>query len=238
VSLEQPSEAFTSKIKVLIVDDQQIIQQGLAVILSYQPGLVVVGTAANGRDALEQCLLKRPDVVLMDVRMPIMDGVEATVQLRQQLPATRVLILTTFDDEEYAIAALKAGASGYLLKDIPGEELAGAIRAVYHGIYQLDPNVGSKLIMGLSSSQASTPTSPPLQTTPSPTSPTERRLDLSERELEILRLVARGATNREIAETLVITEGTVKNHVSNILSRLGLRDRTQAAIFARDQGLL
>ena len=238
MSLEQPPEAFISKIKVLIVDDQQIIQQGLAVILSYQPGLAVVGTAANGRDALTQCLLTRPDVVLMDVRMPIMDGVEATAQLHQQLPATRVLILTTFDDEEYAIAALKAGASGYLLKDIPGEELAGAIRAVYHGIYQLDPNVGSKLIMGLSSSQASTPTSPPLQTTPSPTSPTERRLDLSERELEILRLVARGATNREIAETLVITEGTVKNHVSNILSRLGLRDRTQAAIFARDQGLL
>jgi len=162
----------------------------------------------------------------MDIRMPVMDGIAATAALRQKSPGCQVLMLTTFDDDEYVVKSLRAGAQGYLLKDIPAADLAQAIRLTHAGIYQLAPTVAGKLIgqLGL---DAGVP--------PRPVTPVEH--DLTERELEVLRLVATGATNREIAERLYVSEGTVKNHVSNILGRLGLRDRLQAALFAHEHGL-
>ncbi len=224
-------------VRVLVVDDQRLMRDGIASLLDIQDGIKVVGTAANGQEALEQALTLQPDVILMDVRMPIMDGVAATTQVRRQLPSCQVLMLTTFDDEEYVIEALRAGATGYLLKDIPAYNLAQAVKAAHQGIYQLDPAVAGKVFNSLAaaSSQQSRSHIPSSKDhTATPVKPT----DLTEREIEVLRLIAHGATNREIAEALVISEGTVKNHISNILSRLGLRDRTQAAIYARENNLL
>lgn len=246
--MSQPSESVQSAqptnpaVRVLIVDDQQLMRDGIASLLKIQDGLDIVSTAANGQEALEQAVSLQPDVILMDVRMPILDGVAATEQIHRQLPACKILMLTTFNDETYVLEALQVGASGYLLKDLPARDLAQAILAVHRGIYQLDPTVADQLKTLLSrplaareQSGASTPTTPT-----TPTIPTDAivPMDVTEREREVLRLIARGATNREIAEELVISEGTVKNHISNILSRLNLRDRTQAAIYARDHGLL
>jgi DNA-binding NarL/FixJ family response regulator len=205
----------SADIRVLVVDDQRLIRDGIASLLGIEPGLVVVGTAADGRAALELAARLRPDVVLMDVRMPTMDGVAATVALRRDLPGCRVLMLTTFDDEDYVVRALRAGASGYLLKDVPAADLAQAIRLAHAGVDQYDPSVASRLVSAID------------RTT----------LPLTARELDVLRLIASGATNKEIAGRLYVSEGTVKNHVSNILSRLGLRDRTQAALYARDHDL-
>ncbi len=222
-----------TKVRVLVVDDQRLIREGIASLLNIQEGVEVVGTAEDGQGAVEQALALSPDVVLMDVRMPVMDGATATATLTRQLPASQVLMLTTFDDEDYIVKALQAGAKGYLLKDIPVGDLAQAIRLAHAGIFQLDPAVAGKLVGALNrpdktpsplSSPASAPHPPPDA--------------LTDREREVLRLIATGATNREIAVQLVVSEGTVKNHVSNILSRLGLRDRTQAAIYARDQRLI
>jgi DNA-binding NarL/FixJ family response regulator len=215
------------KVRVLVVDDQRLIREGIASLLSIQEGIEVVGTAEDGQEAIEQALALSPHVILMDVRMPVMDGVTATAALARQLPHSQVLMLTTFDDEEYIVKALQAGAKGYLLKDIPVSDLAQAIRLTHSGIYQLDPSVAGKLINAFQradSSSESVSHHPALES-------------LTEREREVLRLIATGATNREIAAQLVVSEGTVKNHVSNILSRLGLRDRTQAAIYARDHHL-
>lgn len=225
------SEEQNRPIRVLVVDDQQLMRDGLSSLLSIQPGIEIVGLAANGREAVEQAQRLSPDIILMDVRMPVMDGVTATQQVRQQLPSCQVLMLTTFDDDEYVFKALAAGASGYLLKDIPAEALAKAIQLAYKGIYQLDPSIAGKLIGTLATSPSSSLTGP------APAA-IAQQYDLTEREGEVLRLIAQGATNREIAERLVISEGTVKNHISNILSRLGLRDRTQAAIFARENKLI
>jgi DNA-binding NarL/FixJ family response regulator len=231
-------------VRVLVVDDQRLMRDGIASLLEMQEAIEVVGTASNGQEALEKAVSLRPDVILMDVRMPVMDGVVATGQVRSKLPSCRILMLTTFDDEEYVIDALRAGASGYLLKDLPAPDLASAVRAVYKGIYQLDPVVASKVIASLSRLQTidSAKQSVSVSSTSSPMSnagtPSPRLADLTGREVEVLRLIAKGATNREIAERLVISEGTVKNHISNILSRLGLRDRTQAAIYARENGWL
>jgi DNA-binding NarL/FixJ family response regulator len=222
------SEPAAASIRVLVADDQGLIREGIASLLALQPGIVVAGTAANGAEALELALAAAPDVVLMDVRMPVMDGIEATAALARQAPRCQVLMLTTFDDEEYIVKALRAGARGYLLKDIPAAELAQAIHLAHAGIYQLDPLAAGKLVGALGRLDV------PLSSTPSPAS-----FDgLTERELAVLRLLARGATNREIAAELLISEGTVKSHVSNILSRLGLRDRVQAAIYARDRNLI
>lgn len=220
-------------IRVLVVDDQRLMRDGIASLLSIQEGIAVVGDAANGEEAVTQALALTPDVILMDVRMPVMDGVTATAQVRQKVPTCQVIMLTTFDDEESIVKALVAGASGYLLKNIPVEDLAQAIRLVERGIYQLEPSIVNKLMGALvAPNRLATPAAKPegkadLVVT-----------DLSEREREVLRLIARGATNREIANHLIISEGTVKNHVSHILSRLNLRDRTQAALYARDVGLL
>jgi DNA-binding NarL/FixJ family response regulator len=232
------TDKAVAPVRVLVVDDQQIIREGISTILSFQSGITVLGTAANGQEAVERAVQLEPEVVLMDVRMPLMDGVEATRQLRSRLSACRVLMLTTFDDDEYIIEALRAGASGYLLKDIPGQELAQAIRSVHSGLYQLDPTVASRVIANLGNPRVSSTATDNHLASPKPAVAPVRKVELTERELEILRLIARGATNREIASHLVITEGTVKNHISNIFNRLGLRDRTQAAIYARENGLL
>ena len=227
----QPSQQSSEQaVRVLIVDDQQLMRDGIASLLKIQDGLEIVGMAANGQEAVELAVSQQPDVILMDVRMPILDGVAATEQVHRQLPTCKILMLTTFNDEAYVLEALQVGASGYLLKDLPARDLAQAIQAVHRGIYQLDPTVADQLKALLSRAQTAREQPGALKAID--------EADLTERELEVLRLIARGATNREIAETLVISEGTVKNHISNILGRLNLRDRTQAAIYARDHGLL
>ena len=218
-------------VRVLVVDDQQLMRDGLASLLSIQEGIEVVGTAANGQAAIEQAATLSPDIVLMDIRMPVLDGIAATTQMRRLLPC-QVLMLTTFDDEEYIVKALIAGACGYLLKDIPARDLAQAIRLAHRGIYQLDPSIAGKLVGALTSATR------PVEKTISSPAANDDLSALTEREIEVLRLIATGATNREIAQELVISEGTVKNHVSNILAGLGLRDRTQAAIYARENNLI
>ncbi|KOT88227.1 LuxR family transcriptional regulator [Streptomyces sp. NRRL F-5755] len=190
-------------------------------MLSIRPGITVVGTAEDGREAVAKVLELQPDVVLMDVRMPGMDGVEAVAVLRGEAPECRAVMLTTFDDEEYVVQALRAGAFGYLLKDLPADELAHAVRLAHAGVTQLDASVTRHLAASL----------------PAPC-PRAAVAALSPREIDILRLVAQGRTNREIAAQLYLSEGTVKNHVSRILGRLALRDRTQAALRARELGLL
>jgi len=215
-------------VTVLVVDDQRLVREGIASLLDIQDGIRVVGQAVNGQEALEKALALCPDVILMDVRMPVMDGIVATAQIHRQLPGCQVIMLTTFDDEEYIVKSLRAGAVGYLLKDIPASQLARAVQLAHAGIYQLEPSVAGKLVGmldGVRSERAQTIAPPPLEG------------DLTERELEVLRLIGTGATNREIADRLVVSEGTVKNHVSSILGRLGLRDRTQAALYAHEHGL-
>ncbi len=220
-----------NNITVLIVDDQRLIREGIASLLGIQEGVTVLGTAVDGQEAITRALELQPDVVLMDIRMPVMDGITATARIRQQQPNCQVLMLTTFDDEEYIVKSLQAGASGYLLKDIPAADLAQAVRLTHTGIYQLDPSVAGKLVGALGKGgkrggEEETAVSPPIEH------------DLTDRELEVLRLIATGATNREIASQLVVSEGTVKNHVSSILSTLGLRDRIQAALYAHEHHLI
>jgi DNA-binding NarL/FixJ family response regulator len=216
--------AAEEPVRVLVVDDQELIREGIASLLGIQPGIEVVGTAADGREAVEKVLALAPDVVLMDVRMPEMDGVAAAAILHQRSPECRVVMLTTFDDEEYVVQALRAGAHGYLLKDRPARELADAVRLARTGVVQFDSAAAARLASALGRPAAAPP--PPVDQA------------LTAREIEVLRLVARGSTNREIAARLYLSDGTVKNHISRILGRLGLRDRTQAAIYARDHGLL
>jgi DNA-binding NarL/FixJ family response regulator len=218
------------EVRVLVVDDQRLIREGIASLLGIQEGVQVIGTAPDGQEAVEQVLALAPDVVLMDVRMPVMDGVQATALICRQLPACQVLMLTTFDDEEYIVKALHAGARGYLLKDIPPGDLAQAIRLAHAGIYQLDPTVAGKLVGVLLRSE-------PAAANASAAVPSSQQV-LTDREIEVLRFIALGATNREIAAQLLVSEGTVKNHISNILTRLDLRDRTQAALYARDHHLI
>ncbi|MBG0830296.1 response regulator transcription factor [Planomonospora sp. ID67723] len=219
------------QVSVLVADDQGLIRESIASLLGIQPGITVLGTASDGRDAVEKAVELAPDVVLMDVRMPVMDGIQATVELRRRAPACRVVMLTTFDDQEYVVQALHAGASGYLLKDLPARELAAAVRLAHAGVVQFDPAAAARLAAALTRPG---PDGPPVAGPPGGGADPA----LTDRETEVLRLVARGSTNREIAERLYLSEGTVKNHISRILGRLGLRDRTQAAIYARDRGLI
>ena len=216
-------------IRIIIADDQHLIRDGMEALLSLQPGIEVVGMAENGVEALRLAESLRPDVVLMDVQMPQMNGVEATRRIRAALPDVRVLVLTTFTDDTYVLEALRVGASGYVLKDVRPAELAQKIRNVAAGKVELDPSVAGAVVNAMSHTAA-----PPAPRPPS-AAPAD---DLTPRERDVLRLLATGASNREIAEQLVISEGTVKNHISNILSRLGLRDRTQAAIYAKEQGYI
>jgi DNA-binding NarL/FixJ family response regulator len=208
-------------IRIVLVDDQHLIRQGLKALLELEADLEVVGEGENGQVAIALVASLQPDVVLMDIRMPMMDGVAATRAINQQFPGTKVLVLTTFDDDQYVAEALRCGAMGYLLKDTPSEELAVAIRSVYRGYTQLGPGLVEKIMAQL-----------PMTAPPNSVSPPASWDELTPREQEVLRLIAKGASNREIAQSLYISEGTVKNHVTNILNRLNLRDRTQAAIFA------
>lgn len=208
-------------IRVLLVDDQALIRQGLKALLELETDLTIVGEAENGQKAIDLSEHLQPDVILMDVRMPIMDGVVATGEIEKRCKKIKILVLTTFDDDEYVKAALQNGAMGYLLKDTPSEELAVAIRAVHKGYTQLGPGIVKKLVTQFSQVIANQlPTLPP------------GLAELTPREKEVLRLISMGDNNREISQKLYISEGTVKNHVTNILNRLNLRDRTQAAIMA------
>lgn len=215
-------------IQILLVDDQYIIRQGLKTMLESNPDMQVIGEAENGQRAIDQIPLLQPDIVLMDIRMPIMDGVAATGAITQLYPDLKILILTTFDDDEYVSKAMRLGAKGYLLKDTEPDELAMAIRAVIKGHTQLGPGLFEKAIA-------------PTSSVHNTISPPSELAQLTPRELEVLKLIAAGSNNREIAEVLFLSENTVKNYVTNILSRLNLRDRTQAALFAhslfRDRGL-
>ena len=214
-------------IRVLLVDDQALFREGLRTLLSVRPDIEVVGEAADGAEALRLAATLKPDVVLMDVRMPVLDGVAATRRLRLIRPETRVIMLTTFDDDEYVFDGLRAGAAGYLLKDVPSAKLVEAIRATAQGESFLQPSVAAKVVAEFARLPAGpAPKAPPLVE------------PLSERELEILRLVAAGSSNREVANALSITEGTVKNHLTSILGKLGVRDRTQAVLKAKDLGLI
>lgn len=219
-------------VRVLVADDQQLIRDGIASLLAIQPGIEVVGTARDGQEAVDKAVALAPDVVLMDVRMPGCDGTQAAALVRRELPACQVVMLTTFDDEQYVVAALRAGAAGYLLKDLPATELASALRLAHAGIAQFGAQAAERLASALAGHQAPAPGDV------SGTTPGALEPPLTAREADVLRLVARGATNREIAARLFLSEGTVKNHISRILARLSLRDRTQAAIYARDRGLI
>lgn len=214
-------------VTVLVADDQRLVREGIASLLELQEGIRVVGMATNGEEAVSQALALHPDVILMDVRMPQLDGISATQQIHKQAPECQILMLTTFDDEEYIVKSLTAGARGYLLKDIPAQDLAQAVRLTHAGIYQLSPSVAGKLVGQLATVKPGAAVKAAIP-----------HIDLTEREMEVLRLVATGATNREIAGKLSVSEGTVKNHMSSILTRLGLRDRLQAALFAREHGLV
>jgi DNA-binding NarL/FixJ family response regulator len=217
-------------IQVLLVDDQALLRTGFRMILQAQPDLEVVGEAVDGADAVRQVAALRPDVVLMDVRMPVMDGVQATAAIVAGGAAARVLILTTFDVDEYAFAALRAGASGFLLKDVPPDELAGAIRAVAAGDAVVSPRITRKLLDRVS---LDTPGSAPDTESPDPVLGV-----LTDRERQIFREVARGLSNAEIAAALHLSEATVKTHITRILAKLQLRDRVQVVIFAYERGLL
>jgi DNA-binding NarL/FixJ family response regulator len=215
-------------IRVLLVDDQCLFREGLETLLSVHKDIKVVGQASNGQEAVEVATQVQPDVVLMDVRMPILNGVRATRRLKRALPECRVIVLTTFDDDEYVFDALRAGAVGYLLKDVPSARLVEAIRATARGESILEPSVAAKVIAEFTRVSGMVPAAQMEQLVE----------PLSERELEILNWIARGASNKEIADQLFIAEGTVKNHVTHILGKLGVRDRTQAALKARELGLL
>ena len=204
-------------IKILLVDDEMLIRRGLKALLKLEESLEIVGEAENGEIAISQIEKLQPDVVLMDVRMPVMDGVAATREISSRFPHVKVLILTTFNDDEYVTQALKYGAAGYLLKDTPSEELAQGIRFVNKGYTQLGPGIGKKAISQI-------PVNNP--------DPPQSWQELTPREREILKLIASGASNKEIAKSLYLSEKTVKNYVTSILGKLDWRDRTQAAIFA------
>ena len=218
---------MTTPITILLVDDQALFREGLRTLLSVQPDFEVIGEAANGEEAVREASKKRPAVVLMDLQMPILDGVAATRQLRSAQPDSKVIVLTTFDDDDYVFEGLRAGAVGYLLKDAPSEKLVEAIRAAARGESFLQPSVASKVIAEFTRLTDKRAQSDKILVEP-----------LSGRELEILSLIARGDSNKEIAAALLIAEGTVKNHVTSILGKLAVRDRTQAALKGLELGLI
>ena len=215
-------------VRVLLVDDQALFREALATLLGTRDDVEVVGEAGNGAEALDRVAELSPDVVLMDLRMPVLDGVAATRRLRVERPDSQVIALTTFDDDEDVFAALRAGAVGYLLKDVSSARLVEAVLAAARGESVLQPSVAAKVVARFAQ----------LPDSASPPRPQPLVVPLSERELEVLRLLADGRSNREIAESVYLAEGTVKNHVTNVLAKLGARDRTQAALRARALGLL
>jgi DNA-binding NarL/FixJ family response regulator len=215
-------------IRVLLADDQALFREGLETLLSMHKDIEVIGQASNGQEAVDLALKLRPDVILMDMQMPILNGIGATRRLKGSLPDCRIIVLTTFNDKETIFDALRAGAVGYLLKDVGSAQLAESIRVTVRGESILEPSVAAKVVQEFSrvSSLVGGISSEVL---PEP---------LSEREIELLRLIASGSNNKEIAEALFITEGTVKNHITHILGKLGVRDRTQAALKAKEIGLI
>jgi DNA-binding NarL/FixJ family response regulator len=214
-------------IEVLIVDDQPLFREGLRTVLSLQPDLAVVGEAADGEDAVRCANNFSPQVVLMDLRMPVLDGVEATRRIRTANPRCQVIVLTTFEDDEEVFDALRAGAVGYLLKDVPVEKLTEAIRAAARGESFLQPSVAAKVVAEFNRLSL-----------PRPVAGGKLVESLSPREREVLRQLAGGKSNKEIAVALQLAEGTVKNHMSNVMGKLGALDRTQAALKARELGLI
>jgi len=209
--------------KVIICDDQAIVRDGLVMLLKLEPDIEVVGTAGDGLEAVEMTWDKRPDLILMDLKMPIMNGVEATRQIKMKYPEIKILVLTTYADDEWVFDAIQAGASGYLLKDTPREELIRAVRGTVNGKTYVDPSIAGKVLDQVSSHQ----TQPATLITSK----------LTERETDVLRLIAKGLSNTDIADQLFLSDGTVRNHVSAILSKLGVSDRTQAAVIAIQHGL-
>ncbi len=208
-------------IKVLLVDDQDILVEGLKLILGKEKDLAICGTANNGQSAYEACRWSSPDVILMDIKMPVVNGVIATAMIKKEFPWIKILVLTTFNDDEYIYEALKHGASGYLLKDTAPSEIADAIRTVYNGGALIQSEVAVKVLDQFSELAKSKKT---IQRDP-------RIRQLTEREIDICRLIAEGKNNLEIAGALYLSEGTVKNHITKILIKLDLRDRTQLAVF-------
>ena len=217
--------ATGDRVRVLLVDDQTLVRTGFRLILAPETTIEVVGEAADGAEAVEQVRLLRPDVVLMDVRMPNVDGLEATRRIVALAPATRVVILTTYDLDEYVFDALRAGATGFLLKDAPPDQLVAAIRVAAGGDALLAPSVTRRLIEEFARR-------------PERVEAKHNLADLTARELEVLRLIARGFSNAEIAETLFVGEATVKTHVARMLAKLGCRDRVQAVVVAYESGLV
>ncbi len=208
-------------IRLLLVDDQNLICQGLQAVLSQEPDLQVVGSAENGQVALDLVATLQPDVVLMDIRMPVMTGIEATRLIGEQFPSTKVLVLSTFDEDRDIAQSMRAGAKGYLLKDMPAPELAEAIRLVHRGYSQMAPGLMERLL-------TSVPASDDVEEQPV----AEELTQLPPRERDVLRLIGQGFTNREIATELHLAEGTVKTYVTHLLNRLSLRNRSQLAIYA------
>jgi NarL family two-component system response regulator LiaR len=220
-------------IKVLIVDDHQVVRHGLRTFLQLQDDVVVVGEAADGRTAVELAETLEPDVVLMDLVMPEMDGIAATRRICDLGRGINVIVLTSFADDGQIFPAIEAGAASYLLKDVTPEDLVAAVRAAHRGEPRLHPEVARKLMEAARAGGGASPGAPP----PEPTALSQRHDDLTDREIEVVRLVAQGLTNHEIAGQLWISEKTVKAHVSHVLTKLGLKDRTQLAIFAIKNGL-
>jgi DNA-binding NarL/FixJ family response regulator len=218
---------MTGSIRVVIVDDQGMVRAGFTSLLASEPDIEVVGDAADGEAAVELVTRLQPDVTLMDIRMPLLDGIAATRRLVEAGVPTKVLVLTTFDLDEYVFEALRAGASGFLLKDAPAEELAAAIRVVASGESLLAPVVTRRVIDAFVRRAA-----------PPRARPDDRLRSLTPRELEVLGLVARGLSNAAVAERLFVSEATTKTHVSNVLAKLGLRDRVQAVVFAYEAGVV
>jgi NarL family two-component system response regulator LiaR len=210
-------------IRVLICDDQAVVREGLELILGSDRELEVVGLAADGQEAIELVAARKPDVVLMDLKMPGMNGIRATERIRRDHPEVRVLVLTTFGDDEWVFDALRAGAAGYLLKGTPRREIVAAVKGTYAGKTYIDPEVGGKLILEVGRSKSAAGNFP---------------VDLTPRELEILKLLAHGLGNAEIAGRLHLAPGTVRNYVSAVLAKLEVTDRTQAALLAVKYGLL
>ena len=219
--------AAVPPVRVLLVDDQALFREALSTLLEVRPEIEVVGEAGDGDAALRRTADLRPDVVLMDLHMPVLDGIAATRRLRVEHPDVRVLALTTFDDDEDVFAALRAGAVGYLLKDVSGDRLVEALLAAARGESVLQPSVAARVLARFAQLSDDAPHRPQPLVVP-----------LSERELGVLRLLAEGGSNREIAGALFLAEGTVKNHVTNVLAKLGARDRTQAALRARALDLI
>ena len=214
-------------IHVLIVDDQDILRDGLSLLLNQEKDIEIIGTAANGEEAVSKCKVLNPDVVLMDIRMPIMNGVGATKIIKESMNNVKVLILTTFNDDEYIFDSLKNGASGYILKDSSPPIIAKAIREVFQGGTYMQPNVASKVVeQFLELSRNNNVKKDDIE-----------EAALTNREKDICNLLAEGKNNKEIADSLYISEGTVKNHITNILEKLNLRDRTQLAIYAVKKGM-